>query len=278
MAVCVAAMAVCVGGGKVGLGVIAIAVKVGAMAVCVAAMAVCVGGGKPGVGVIAMTVNIGAIAVKVGAMAVNVGAMAVKVGAMAVCVAAMAVCVGDGKCWRRRHRDRSQCRCDGGLRGSDGGHVGTMAVNVGAMTVCVAAMAVCVAGNGVFVAAGDSTQRAMLLLSIVTAPFRAKTLPVTLAPVFRVMLVSATIFPANTVAVSSVAELPTCQNTLQLGPPLTNINRRVGGGRERASDLENEDRIGVALDIEREFPCQLSRCVKTIDARREGKSTQIQTG
>jgi hypothetical protein len=54
------------------------------------------------------------------------------------------------------------------------------------------------------------------LLSSVTAPFRAKALPVTLAPVFRVMLVSATMFPARVVPVPRVAELPTCQNTPQL--------------------------------------------------------------
>jgi hypothetical protein len=34
------------------------------------------------------------------------------------------------------------------------------------------------------------------------------------------MLVRARIFPANDVAVPSVAELPTCQNTLHSDPPL----------------------------------------------------------
>jgi len=53
-----------------------------------------------------------------------------------------------------------------------------------------------------------------LLVSIVTAPFRAKALPDTSAPVFRVMLVSARMFPTNAVPVPRVAELPTCQNTL----------------------------------------------------------------
>jgi len=60
-----------------------------------------------------------------------------------------------------------------------------------------------------------------LLVSIVTAPLRAKALPDTLAPVLRVTLVSARIFPANVVVVPIVAELPTCQNTLQGLPPLT---------------------------------------------------------
>ena len=53
----------------------------------------------------------------------------------------------------------------------------------------------------------------MVLLSNVTAPFRAKALPQPMvAPVFKVMLVSARIFPWNEVVVPRVAELPTCQN------------------------------------------------------------------
>ena len=59
-----------------------------------------------------------------------------------------------------------------------------------------------------------------MLLSSVTAPVCAKALPDTLAPVFKVMLVSARMFPMNEVVVPRVAELPTCQNTLQPEPPL----------------------------------------------------------
>ena len=52
----------------------------------------------------------------------------------------------------------------------------------------------------------------IVLLSSVTAPFRAKALPQPIvAPVFRVMLWSAMIFPSNAVVVSRVAELTTCQ-------------------------------------------------------------------
>ena len=52
-------------------------------------------------------------------------------------------------------------------------------------------------------------------VSVVTAPLRAKALPHSiLAPVFRVMLVSARMFPVNAVVVPRVAELPTCQKTL----------------------------------------------------------------
>jgi len=57
-------------------------------------------------------------------------------------------------------------------------------------------------------------------VSNVTAPLRASVRPLTVAPVVNVMLVSATMFPLNDVFVPSVAELPTCQNTLQSLPPL----------------------------------------------------------
>src|ERR1035438_7607346 len=56
----------------------------------------------------------------------------------------------------------------------------------------------------------------MTLLSKVTAPFLAKALPQPMvAPVFRVMLVSARIFPGNAGVVPRVAELPTCQYTFE---------------------------------------------------------------
>jgi hypothetical protein len=61
----------------------------------------------------------------------------------------------------------------------------------------------------------------MTLVSNVTAPFRARARPLPiLAPVVRVMLVSARIFPWNRVEVPSVAELPTRQYTLQGSAPL----------------------------------------------------------
>ena len=59
-----------------------------------------------------------------------------------------------------------------------------------------------------------------LLLSSVTAAFRAKRAPELLALVFRVMLSSAKMFPPKAVVEPSVAELPTCQNALQaVAPP-----------------------------------------------------------
>ena len=57
--------------------------------------------------------------------------------------------------------------------------------------------------------------------SIVTAPFLAKALPQEMfAPVSSVILVSARMFPAKSVVVPRVAELPTCQKRLSPWPPL----------------------------------------------------------
>src|ERR1700724_635348 len=67
---------------------------------------------------------------------------------------------------------------------------------------------------------GAPLHTATWLSSRVPAPFRARPLPDPLAPVFRVMLVSATMLPSSAVPVPRVAELPTCQKMPQLEPPL----------------------------------------------------------
>ena len=54
-----------------------------------------------------------------------------------------------------------------------------------------------------------------VFVSKVTAPFRARTRPLTVAPVVSVILVIAIIVPTNEDPVPIVAEVPTCQNTLQ---------------------------------------------------------------
>ena len=63
----------------------------------------------------------------------------------------------------------------------------------------------------------------MTSVSNVTAPFRASALPSRFTPVVIVMEVSARIFPLNTEFVPRVAELPTCQKTLQALAPLARI-------------------------------------------------------
>lgn len=60
----------------------------------------------------------------------------------------------------------------------------------------------------------------IVLVSNVTAPFRARARPqLSVAPVFSVMLVRATIFPSKAVVVPRVADLPTCQNKPSLFGP-----------------------------------------------------------
>src|SRR5258708_4773134 len=67
----------------------------------------------------------------------------------------------------------------------------------------------------------------MLLLSSVTAPPSAKTLPITLTPVVTVSLVKAIRFPTKAVAVPRVEELPTCQNTLPARSPLARATEEL---------------------------------------------------
>ncbi len=61
----------------------------------------------------------------------------------------------------------------------------------------------------------------MVLASRLTAPFRARTRPCTVAPESSVAEVSAMIVPTKVLAVLRVAELLTCQNTLQAWAPFS---------------------------------------------------------
>lgn len=65
----------------------------------------------------------------------------------------------------------------------------------------------------------------MTLLSRVTAPLRAKTRPLTSAPVLSVMDVSAINEPLNWLVVPRVAELPTCQKTWHACAPFSSTTR-----------------------------------------------------
>ena len=61
---------------------------------------------------------------------------------------------------------------------------------------------------------GGQSETDIAVLSMVTAPFRANARPFTVAPAFSVIDVKASMFPAKSESDPSVAELPTCQNTL----------------------------------------------------------------
>ena len=85
------------------------------------------------------------------------------------------------------------------------------------------------AGTGVNIGGGGggglvpppNVHTEMEALPAVTAPLRAMVRPLTLVPVVIVTLVNAMTVPRKFVPVPNVAELPTCQNTLQLCAPLT---------------------------------------------------------
>jgi hypothetical protein len=59
--------------------------------------------------------------------------------------------------------------------------------------------------------AGEQLGLVMVLVSKVTAPFRASVRPSTVALVVSVIEVNARMLPLNEEPVPSVAELPTCQ-------------------------------------------------------------------
>ena len=77
-------------------------------------------------------------------------------------------------------------------------------------------------GTKVLLIVGSTASRhtEITALSKVTAPLRARMRPLLVAPVLSVILESASKLPIKAVVVPNVAELPTCQNTLQLWPPL----------------------------------------------------------
>jgi hypothetical protein len=77
-----------------------------------------------------------------------------------------------------------------------------------------------ISDEGAGVIGGEVDGALMVLLSKVTAPFRARALPWMVAPVLSEIEERAKIFPANRVVVPRVAELPTCQNTLEAWAPL----------------------------------------------------------
>lgn len=91
-----------------------------------------------------------------------------------------------------------------------------------AACVAVASAACWVAVAAAPVPVKQSTAE-IVLESIVTAPFRAKARPNTVAPVVSVIEVKARIFPRRVEFVPRVAELVTCQKTLQYEPPLITL-------------------------------------------------------
>ena len=82
----------------------------------------------------------------------------------------------------------------------------------------------------------------MVLVSNVIAPLSANTLPSTVALVVRVIDVKARMFPTKAEDVPIVAELPTCQNTLQACAPLVRFTTLFDAGVSvLAGALEDKD-------------------------------------
>jgi hypothetical protein len=99
--------------------------------------------------------------------------------------------------------------------------VGVVVVEVDADVVVVvdADVVVVVDADVVVVVAAAHVGMVMVLSSRLTWPFRANTRPSTVVPVCTVAEVKAKTLPTKVELVPKVAELPTCQNTLQASAP-----------------------------------------------------------
>jgi hypothetical protein len=91
---------------------------------------------------------------------------------------------------------------------------------VAAVVEVVVAVVVVVGGGGVVVSQPGVVN---VSSSSVTAPLRASARPWTTVPVVTVTEVKAMIVPMKLECVPKVAELPTCQNTLQAWTPLIRL-------------------------------------------------------
>jgi len=94
------------------------------------------------------------------------------------------------------------------------------------VVLCTVVVVLCtvVVVDGTVVVVDDDTRQVgtvMVLVSMVTAPPSARARPLIVAPVSSVIDVVAIIVPAKFVVVPRVAELPTCQNTLQACAPFS---------------------------------------------------------
>ena len=91
-----------------------------------------------------------------------------------------------------------------------------------------------------------TTQGNLLMVFVisVTAPLRASIRPSTVAPALRLMLVSAITVPRNLEPAPIVAELVTCQKTLQDEAPLMRLTRLPGPVMRVAADLKMKTALG----------------------------------
>ena len=138
---------------------------------------------------------------------------------------------------------------------------------------------VAVPGSGRATPSQTPTSIDTLLVSMVTPPCCEKALPHwMLAPVFKLMLSKARIFPAKAVSLPSVAVLPTCQNTFSPYPPfLKTIDDKFAVVSEFPI-RKRKTACGSPWASKCEGSVQKRRRTETIDAGRQGKSTEILAG
>ena len=116
----------------------------------------------------------------------------------------------------------------------------------------------------------------MVFVSIVTAPVRASVLPTMFTPVVTVIDAIARMFPLKDENVPRVAELPTCQKTLQASAPLMRLTMLADAVVSVLCHLEDEDGIRVVLGVERQRPRDPERTGRRVvgtglQRRRAGK-------
>jgi len=95
------------------------------------------------------------------------------------------------------------------------------------------------------VEATEQFGRVMVLLSRVTAPFRASSRPATVAPVLAVIDVRAKMVPTNTEFVPRVAELPTWKKTLHGSAPLMSTMRLADAVIRVLADWKMNTALGL---------------------------------
>ena len=147
-----------------------------------------------GVGVGPVGVGVGPVGVGVGPVGVGVGPVGVGVGPVGVGVGP----VGVGWVWARSVWAWVRAR-----------RCGPVGVGVGPVGVTVGPV------GGAVVGGAAQLGTVIVSLSRVTAPVWASARPVTVSFVVTVIDARARIVPLKLELVPSVAELPTCQNTLQ---------------------------------------------------------------
>ena len=123
---------------------------------------------------------------------------------------------------------------------------------------------------------GRSISR-LLLVSIVTAPLRARAAPNIVALVVNVMLASATILPRKAVAVPRVAEAPTCHHTLQDLAPLITLTDEPDAVVSVLPIWKTQTALASPSALRTRFPVNPADESKQYDAWRERHSAQILT-